>query len=353
MADLLPASRRPRDETAAAGERHDLFGRFAPRVFLVAGVAVALLVLWRLAPVALIAFGGVLLAVALRVVADAIEDHTPLHRDLAFVAAVLLVASILGVVAYLIGGTLVGQLEALWTNLPQLLEQFRGWLEAGALGRAALESFESVDGMASAQRIAGFAAATMGAAGNLVVVLILGVYLAADPGVYRRGTLRLVPDAVRPRVAAALSECGRQLRKWLVGQLVAMLAIAAVTALGLWALGIPYAVALAVIAGLLEFVPFLGPIAAAVPAVLVGFSQSPETALYVALLYFVIQQLEGHLLTPLVQRWAVAMPPALAVLAVIVFGVLFGIPGVLFAVPLMVVAMVLVEKLYLEGVLDR
>ncbi len=110
----------------------------------------------------------------------------------------------------------------------------------------------------------------------------------------------------------------------------------------------PLALSLATIAGLLEFVPFVGPILAAIPAILIAFTHDQATALYVALLYVAIQQLEGYVLMPLVQRWAVALPPALGALSVVVFAVLFGLPGVFFAVPLTIVAMVLVRELYLE-----
>jgi predicted PurR-regulated permease PerM len=189
---------------------------------------------------------------------------------------------------------------------------------------------------------------TLSAVAHALALVMLGIYFAVDPFWYRRGTLRLVPPAYRGRVGSTLSAAAEALRKWLGGVVVAMLVVGCLTGLGLWALGVQFAFTLAVIAAALEFVPFLGPIVAAIPAVLVGFGESPTTALYVALLYLAIQQIEGYLLTPLVQRWAVSLPPALAVLAVLAFGVLFGLPGVLFAVPLLVVAIVVVRKLYIE-----
>ena len=115
----------------------------------------------------------------------------------------------------------------------------------------------------------------------------------------------------------------------------------------------PMALALGTIAGLLEFIPFLGPIVAGALAVLVAFVQGPEQALYVALLFTVIQQLEGNLLVPMVQRWAVQLPPALVVTSVLMFGTLFGLTGVVLATPLAVVSMVLVQRLYMQDTLEH
>ena len=125
------------------------------------------------------------------------------------------------------------------------------------------------------------------------------------------------------------------------------------TAIGLAALGLPLAFSLGVISGVLAFVPFFGALASSVLAVLFAFTQGPQQALYVAILTIAIQQVEGHLLTPLVQRWAAQIPPVLSIMASVAFGLLFGIVGVLFATPLMVVVMTLIEKLYVERFLER
>ena len=319
------------------------------RVLVALALGTALVVLWRAADVVMIAFGGVLLAVALHALASLIERFTPLPRRLALPAAVLLLVAVLVLIAWSVGGTLIAEFGQLAAQLPRALDQLTDWLGKHELGRAVLGGFRSGDGMGSSvSRLAGAAFTTVGVAANALALLVLGIYFAADPGLYRRGALRLTPAAWRGRVAATLDAAAAALHRWLGGAVIAMLAVGCLTGLGLWALDVPFALSLAVIAGLLEFVPFIGPIVAAIPAVLVGFAHSPTTALYVALLYLAIQQLEGYLVTPLVQRWAVSLPPAAAVLAVLFAGVLIGIPGLLFAVPLFVVARVAVEKLYLE-----
>jgi predicted PurR-regulated permease PerM len=141
------------------------------------------------------------------------------------------------------------------------------------------------------------------------------------------------------------------LKRWLLGQAVAMLAIGVMTGIGLWALGIPMALGLAILAGLLEFVPYIGPFLAAVPAVLIAFAQNPLDALYVLVLYWGVQQFENWTLIPLIEKWSVGLPPVLAILSLVIFGLLFGIPGVIVAAPLMIVVMIMIRKLYIEGIL--
>lgn len=188
----------------------------------------------------------------------------------------------------------------------------------------------------------------VGLIANLVVVLSIAVFLALDPGLYRRGLLHLIPLQRRERIEEVLDDIGTALWRWLLGQSVDMLAVAIVTGAGLWLLGIPLALALGLIAGITNFIPYVGPFIAAVPAVLIAFSQSPTDAFYTGLLFLVVQQVEGNILMPIIQDRATALPPVLAILAVVGFGVLFGLLGALFATPLLLVIMILVQKLYVE-----
>lgn len=182
-----------------------------------------------------------------------------------------------------------------------------------------------------------------------MLILILGLYLAATPGLYYRGFIQLMPKGIRPQIDAAMRDAGRGLRRWLFGQMISMLAVGSLTAVGLHLLGMPLALSVGIIARLLGFIPFFGPIASGILAIVLAFTQGPQQALYVAILCVAIQQLEGFVLMPLIQRWTVALPPALGLLAVVVFGLLFGLPGAVFATPLMVVLMILVKKLYVDN----
>ncbi len=190
----------------------------------------------------------------------------------------------------------------------------------------------------------------IGAVGGALIVFFAGLYLAIEPRDYLRGLISLVPRRGRPRAQRALEEVGFTLRRWMLGTVIGMLVIGLLTTLGLWALGIPAALALGVFAGLLEFIPYIGPILSAVPALILALVISPTTALWVLLLYIAIQQLESNLIMPLLMKGMVKLPPALTVLVQVLMALLFGFLGLLLAVPVLAAGKVLVRTLYIEPV---
>lgn len=301
-------------------------------------------------------FGGILLATLLRAVSSPLARATSLPERWALVAVVLVLMGLIGGTFFVIGERLAEQLSQLATQVPDAWTRAREAIQHSAIGRRLLEGLQQSGGgsvLSSVSRLGGFASGTLGALADAALVLFLGLFLAANPEIYKRGLLRLLPVRARRRSGEALDAAGNAMQRWLFGQLIAMTCVGLLTGLGLWMLGVPLALSLGVLAGLLDFVPFIGPIVAAVPAVLLGFMHTPTTALYVAVLYAVVQQIEGNVVVPLAQRWAVSLPPALCILSVIVFGLLFGFPGLLFATPLMVMMMVLVKTLYVEDTLER
>jgi predicted PurR-regulated permease PerM len=260
-------------------------------------------------------------------------------------------------------GDLAGRARELWGDFSRRIDDF-------ALGRQALEQIERQAGDAgqggggsggvlggvgqAAQQAFSIAGSAAVGLAELGIVLILGLYLAIDPELYLRGVLRLMPPARRPRAREILVEMGRTLRAWLTGQLVAMTAVGVVTGVGLWLLGVPQALILGIAAGLLDFVPNVGPMLAAIPGVLAAASVSPNHALYALFLYMAVQAAENNLIVPIVQRRAVDLPPALTVVALLVMGLLGGVLGLLLAVPLAAVLTVAVRMAYVEDVLgDR
>ena len=328
-------------------------GNVARSALVVLAVAVLALLTWQLAGVFLLVFGGIILATALRALAAPLQRRAGLSSRLALAIATSLVAAVLGIAAWLIGDRLAAQLGEVRQRLPEALAALSGWLNERPLGLAILETWEEAKaGEVPWARIASMATLTFGALGSVLLVVMIGIFLAADPHLYRNGLIRLVPIDYRHRVDEALVASGHALTRWLLGQGISMLFVGIATAAGLAALGMPLALSLGFIAGLLGFIPFFGPIVSGVLAVLFAFTQGPTQALYLAGLALLIQQVEGNLLMPFVQRWAVSLPPVLGIVAAVAFGLLFGIVGVLFATPLMVVTMVLVEKLYVEGVLE-
>ena len=321
--------------------------RFSPWHLFWATVLLTLL--WRLRQPLMLFFGAVLMAATLRAMADPLARlaRLPQRVATAHVLAALVLAGWLCI--SLIGDPLSQQLQALRVELPRAWAALQQWLARMPLGHRLLDLAGDLrDGGLPWAGIAGAATGALHAVGTAVLIVLTGVYLAFDVRLYRNGLLKLLPPARREAGTHALDAAGEALTRWVRGQAVAMLAIGAAVAIGLSLLGMPMALALGLIAGLLEFVPFVGPIASGLLAVLVAFVQGPQQALYVAALFVGLQQVENHLLVPLVQRWAVQLPPVLSLLAVVVFGTLFGVEGVILGTPLMVVAVVLIRKLYVD-----
>lgn len=323
---------------------------FIKKVLVTLGLVILALFTWKIAPVLMLAFAGVVFATALRAASEPLARRTHMS-DLASVVAVSTAVLIAFVAAgYLFGKQLAEQAYALWQAIDTAWGKFMEVLGSFPIGQTLMENMKTgTDGDAVAQ-VAKGTIGVFGAVADTMLVVFLALYFAADPRSYRRGLLWLIPPSARDQVAGALDAAGRALRKWLLGQLAAMTAVGLLTGIGLWAIGVPLAIPLAILAGVLDFVPVVGPIVAAIPGVLVAFAQEPRLGLYALGVYLAVQFVEGNIIMPMAEKWAVAVPPALSLLAIVAFGVLFGLIGVLFAMPLLVVSIVLVKKLYAEPV---
>jgi predicted PurR-regulated permease PerM len=188
----------------------------------------------------------------------------------------------------------------------------------------------------------------------VILILFIAIYVAVDPGLYHQGILHLIPHRRRKRVDEVLCNIEDVLRRWLIARLIAMVVIGAVTTGILMLLKVRAAAALGLIAGVLEFIPFFGPIVSAVPAVAIGMLDSPQKGIYVVLAFIVIQQLEGNLLTPLLLQNRVHIPALLTIFSVTAMGAVLGIGGMLIAEPLLAATLIAVQMLYVEDVIgDR
>ena len=196
----------------------------------------------------------------------------------------------------------------------------------------------------------GFLSSTLSAITGLILVIFLTIYIAANPGQYHRGLMHLFPHASRNRAGEVLSATAAVLRRWLRTQLIAMLVIGVVTTTVLLILRIPAAIPLGILAGLFEFIPTVGPILSAIPAVTMGFVDSPEKALTVAIVYGVIQFAENQVLIPKLMEEGMDLPPALTILAQALMALIFGFLGLLVAVPVLAATKVAVNMLYVEDV---
>ena len=367
----------------------------------VAVVAVALVLLWHTRTLVLTVFLGVLFALAVAAGVDRLQ-RWKIPRG---IAAPLIVFVFIGLVAAFgswIGPTVRTQTTELRTKLPEALEKLEDWVQSRGGGVIATITGFGDDAGASAKRgpaTAGDSTARAGAdtgvaAGSpdsvrgtiaepvvktpasttlrdrlvaqvggvgryllhvlgstlavmagIVLVIFLAIYIAIDPSTYRRGFLHLIPANAREQTDEILGAIAMTLRKWLVTQLIAMIVIGAVTTAVLMILKVRAAVPLGILAGLLEFVPTIGPILSSVPAIAMGFVDSPEKAVAVAIAYVGIQFIENHLLIPILMKEGVNIPPALTIVMQALMAIIFGVLGLLVAVPLLAAIMITVRIL--------
>ncbi len=319
------------------------------RIFV---MAVAFLFLWRFFWLVHSAVFIVMLAVLIAIVLH--EPARKLTRWIPFVVALplvvlLFVGGLAGLIVSMIP-ELAAQMRLLATELPETLEGAQRWF--------AEQSGQGPDSELSrnlTQQLTDFIGRFVPLAFNLITtvlgsfaIIVLAVFFAAQPAVYRDGFLRLVAPESRDQWARVYDEVGRNLRIWTIGKALTMLAVGVCTYVGLTLFGIPGALALAAFAALLEFIPNFGPTIAAIPAIIAAFAISPATALYVAIFYFILQQIQSAITVPLVERRAVNIPPALLMIWQLMLAIGFGILALFVATPLLAVFVVAVRILYLE-----
>jgi predicted PurR-regulated permease PerM len=332
----------------------------AKAIGIVAGIALALALLVLIAQILLLVFAGILLAIVLRSIANGIDAVLGIGKGLSLTLALSAVVLTVAMGSWLLlpdivaqGQQLADQLPRGWDALRQRLSGFFGnmGLIDLAFDRAASPSHGAMQDIVGG--VFGVVSGTLGILGSGLVILFTGIYLAADPQTYRDGLIRLIPPAHRDRAQRLVDEIDRVLLWWLIGKLIEMALIGVLTYLGLWALGMPLALSLAMIAALLTFVPNFGPIISAAPAVLIALGDGLNQAALVMSLYVAVQAVESYLITPLIQQRTISMPPALTLAMQLVAAVLLGILGLALATPLTAAGIVLVRELYVKDLLER
>lgn len=345
------------DDGPPPARRDGFTRRVLVTVLVVTVVALTLALAWRGLSILLVAFGGLLLAVLLLSLTGLLRRWTGWGHgpSLALVLAVLL--GLLAAIGWLAAPSISRQFDQLAETLPQSIAQLRDWLSQTRVGNWLVAQAPDLEDGVSAgspdllSRVTGLASATLGALTSFFIFLFIGLYLAVEPGLYRRGIVRLVPPARRERAREVLDTIESTLRWWLVARFTSMAVIGVLTWIGLAVLGIPLAFVLAVLAALLTFIPYVGPVLSALPPVLLALAASPTKAVWVVVLFLAIQIFESYLIEPLIERKAVRLPPALTIAAQMLFAVVAGPLGLLLASPLVAVAMVLVQMLYVEDAL--
>lgn len=326
---------------------------FVRRLFIVVAVGALIAAVWALSDILLLLFGSILLAVVLHAAAAPLQAHLGLGHRPALALGGLLIVVALGAAGVILGPELVVQMRGLYSALPEAANRLAGELQVGSLSDLLKDgtAASALGGLAA--RVIAWSATALGVLASLLLVLFGGIYLAINPKLYRDGFIKLMPPSVQPSVAATLDDAGRALRRWLAGQLIAMLLVGVCTGAGLWLAGVPSPFALGLIAGLAEFVPIIGPIVAAIPAILLASTQDWQTVLLAVAVLVVVQQVESNLIAPVIADRTVSIAPAVGLFAVVAMGVLFGPLGLLLGFPLAIAFDAAVRRLYVRDTLGE
>ncbi len=317
---------------------------FRQTLVVAAGLGLAV-VLWRLIDLILLLLAGMLVAFLFFNLAQLIERRLRLPFGIALTLAVIGPIAILLFIFWAFGSLMTAQFAILFDKLPAAFAFAQNWLEQTELGREIAGRADAL--IPDTNRVVALVQSAVGGLAtvitSLVVVLVAGVYLAAQPRLYGTGLLAIIPPSARPQLIAGTRAAASALAAWLKAQGVSMLFVGLFTGIALAIVGIPAAPAIGLVAGLCEFVPYLGTFVVAIPAIIIGFSISPETGIWTIIAIVGVQQVQGNLVTPLAQSTMAELPPALTIFSLIAFGLLLGPMGVILAVPLTVVGLALVR----------
>lgn len=304
----------------------------------------------------LLVFAALLLAIPIAAGADRLAAAANLNRHIALAAVILAIVAGFGAFGAMVAPTVAEQAGVLKEDLPQAAREVEDRLRDYGWGERLLERAQKSESFSSAgfaARAGGLFSTTLGFLGAVVLVLFLAVLFAATPTYYTDPLLRLLPLAKRARMQAVFSMAAAELKMWLIGKFAAMVLVGVLTTIGLTLLDVPLAAALGLIAAILTFVPNIGPVLAAVPAVLLAFVEGPMSALNVVLLYVGVQTVESYIVTPVIQQKTVSVPPGFTIVVQVILGSLAGLLGLFVATPLAVAARVFIRELYMRDALGE
>ncbi len=304
----------------------------------------------------LLIIASLLVALPLRAAAHWVSKKTKWKEGICMVLVSLTVLGAIVGIFWILSSAVGDQVSTLKEDAPEAIANFQKQVSRSKLGEQILSSIPTTDELMQRRekwmsQASGVLSSTFGTIADLYVIIFLGIFIAVQPRLYHKGIVLMIPQKSRKRASEVLNKVADTLVHWLMGQLISMTFVGILTFLGLWIMGVPLAGALGLFAAITAFIPNIGPIMALVPAVLFALMNSPEQAFYVVLLYVGIQAIESSLLTPLVQKKMINIPPALVLIAQLIVGVFSGILGMILATPIMAVVMVLVKMLYIQDTL--
>jgi len=320
---------------------------------------ILLLVTWYAIDVWLLTFAGMLFAIFLRTLNNLIKSkiHLSDSWSMTLVLGILAITliSVIGLLTPLISeqiDKLSIEIPNAWIKLQQSLSSFLNIKSISSIYHDSdlYQFFPQRKNILN--QTANLFSTTFGFLGSIVVFLFIGIFLAYDPHTYQQGFLKLIPSNKRKNTKALFENLTLTLRWWLIGKLISMIIVGILTSFGLWMLDIPLALTLGLLAAILTFIPNIGPIFSAIPAILMALIQSSAIAFYVIILYIIIQTIESYLITPIIQKKMISLPPVLIIITQLLMALFTGILGLALATPLLAVLSVLIKMLYIDKELN-
>ncbi|SHE29796.1 AI-2E family transporter [Flavisolibacter ginsengisoli] len=326
---------------------------FTKKAWIAGGILAFILILLLLFKatfnVLLLILAGTLIAVFFRGFSGLIKRKTKWKTGTSLIISVTISLLFLILIFWLMGSKLATQVTQFNESFPTTIENAKQQLNKTEIGKQVVQKLSSEKTHKKLTSVAQtFFKTSFGVLGDIYVILFIGLFFTVSPGVYKKGLVKLVPAAGKHTAEDILEKMAGNLEKWLKGKLFAMLVVFVLTATGLLIIGVPMWLVLALIAGILNFIPNFGPLIALIPAVLVALLQGPSTAAWVAGLYIFVQIAESNFITPMVQQKLINIPPALIIIAQLMIAPLSGGWGLVVATPLMILIIVLVQELYIK-----
>ncbi len=325
---------------------------FLKRTAIVVVLAPLPLLAWYLRDVLLVLVGSLLVAMLLQLVSEPFVRWCRLSEGFALAVAGLIILLAIAGCGYLFGTQLASELQDVFSRADTATKTISDDLQTSQLGRTILSHLSG-----GSLSLTGFLKSFLTISAHLLEATIFtvaaGIYFAAQPALYRKGAAQLFPPNQRATVEQTLDDVARALRLWLLGQGIQMCLVGLITTAAVWLIGLPSPLALGSIAGITEFIPYLGPVLSAIPAVLVAMTSGFYPALWTVVAYIIIHQIEGNLIVPMVESRLVFVPPAVLLLSIVIVTEIFGMIGIIFAAPITVIAFVAVKKLYVRDGLHQ
>ena len=311
---------------------------------------------WYSAQVLLVFFAAIFLAVFFSGLGRLLEKHTRFSYPACVAFALIGLFQLMVIAGLLVGPAIADQSANLSDALPKAYHQLLDQLRSSPLGAhvvAGVQRAMDASKGTNWESALKFAGLTIHGFGGVVFAVVIGIFLALQPELYRTGYLNLFPKVHRKRMGEVLDELGFTLWWWFMGQLVTMASVGTFIGIGLACLGVPLAGTLGLMAAILSFIPSLGPLISVIPAIMLGLTLSPMMGVWVCSLYLGVQILEANVITPVVQKKAISLPPAFVLGSELLMGLLLGGAGLAFATPLVAVILVLVNMFYIQDYLGE